>query len=357
MDAGQWEAAAASLDALPVPERAPEDLIARATIQLVQGDIAGALDILRPATDPDQIASNVYLHPDRWENNTAAWEYYSLVDDIAERKVGFDDASLLTMKDSQSIYVMQPEIPLAHERVLLVIATYSNARPRNAYPIQTWRILVVSPDSTTKYAEVDVPAQFVDGELVRVATEVRLPDDIPELTEAVVIIEPRYNDAITTTPAIVPVVLNRPEAAVIPAAATSSDWHFTNEAGGDITLQAYSVERDANRLDLNLYWQTDRPLAENYQIFVHVVDADGQQVGGGDGAPVNNRYPTSQWETGETIFDPHTITFDSPLPPREYSVRIGLYRLPGGERLSVTSADERVQDNSVTIHQFQITSE
>ncbi|MBZ0293181.1 MAG: hypothetical protein K8L99_11505, partial [Anaerolineae bacterium] len=371
MDAGAWAAAAEALDAIPVPERAPEDITARAAIQLVQGDTAGALDILRPAADPDQIIPNVFLHGDRWQRNVAGGAYYLMQADLAARENRQVEAeaawqaaamflepsafggiqSLLAITDTHSLYVMQPEVTRADENLLIVSATYGNVRPYKAFPIRTWRIQVVSPDSATKYAEVDVPAQSVDGALIRVSTEVSLPANIPALTPALVIIEPRYNDAVTATPAILPVVLNRPDSADIPAGATQTDWRF----GDHIALQAYGVERgEDGTLRVNLYWQTDAPLGDDYQVFVHVLDANGGQVSGQDSAPVNNQYPTSQWREKVTIADPHTLAFEQPLTSGEYRVEIGLYKLPEGTRLTVTPADERVKDNSVALSQFTV---
>jgi hypothetical protein len=408
MDAGEWQAAADALDAIQTPERAPEDMVARAAVQLVQGDVPGALAILRPATDPDQITPNVSLHGERWENNTAAQAYYLLVGSLAWRdghladaqtafEQAIDDGSAIAGRYllSQVLYARQTEdqtfadrafdleteaeaewsksyagifphieSPLAiadrgalyaaitsvqhstDERNLTLTGLFSNIRPRNAYPIQTWRIQVVSPDSTTKYAEVDVPAVTLEDVLIGTTIEVALPADIPVLSPALVIIESRYNDAVTATPAILPVVLNRPDSAAIPASATQTDLKF----GDHIALQAHEVIRDTDgKLQVDLYWQTDVPLDENYQVFVHVLDANGQQVGGGDSAPVNNQYPTGQWRENVTIADARTLTFDPPLTAGEYKVEIGLYKLPDGTRLIITPTDERVHDNSVTL--------
>jgi hypothetical protein len=373
MDAGEWKAAADALDAIQPPERAPEDLVARASLQLVQGDVHGALDILRPAADPDQIAPNVSLHGERWgEQNLAAWAYYSIQGDIARREnrrgdmeaayreatlyqvffpsTGFN--SLLLLADTHALYVMNPKVTHgSDEQVLTVTADYGNARPYKAFPIETWRIQVVSPDNTTKYAEVNVPAEIPPGILVNRSKTLQIPSLISPLTPALVIIEPRYNDAVTAMPAILPVVLNRPGSVTIPASATQTDLRF----GSHIVLQAYEVERgEDGSLQVNLYWRTDMLLGEDYQVFVHVLDANGQQVGGGDSAPVNNQYPTSQWRENVTIADPHRLTFGQPLTDGEYTVEIGLYKLPDGTRLAVTPADSRVKDNSVTISQFTV---
>jgi tetratricopeptide (TPR) repeat protein len=416
MDRSEWMKAREWLDALPYPERAPEDLTAQAAAALAIGDVEGALAILKPTTDPDQTAANVDLHEDRWHNNTAAQMYYLLIGSIAQREGRPTDAeaayqravdygstiagqyflaqvwfsqqgegqglggqavdlndevqaewaenyttplrrllSPLTIADERAMYAVLPCLNCnLDEPELNLEAFFSNFRPRGAYPIRTWRIQVVSPDSATKYGEMDIPAEFVDGALVNIQADIPLVDNIPELTPALVFIEPRYNDAVTADPVILPLVLNRPESADIPPDAQFADLQFESLAGSPISLQAYRAEHDDQTLNLTLYWQINGRLTEDYQVFVHVLDANGQQVGGGDSAPVNNRYPTSQWRLGVTIADPHMLTFDPPLPPGNYTVQIGLYRLSDFARLTINPADERVQDNALTMYKFRV---
>ena len=386
MGVGEWAKAREWLETMLNAERSPDDLVAAAGVSLAMGDVDGALALLQPATDSGQIAANIHLHPDRWENNTAAHMYYLLKSEIASREGRTADAqdamqqaehfgagvnqadwrakygdiplpalvSPLTIADTGSIYVSQPQVTRTDEHTITISATFGDIRPNKVYPMQTWRIQIISPDSTIKYAEQDVPAYFVDGWLVRPSIDVALPPDIPELTPALLYIQPRYDNTVTTTPVILPVVLNRPDSAAIPSDATGVNVHFSNDTAAQIVLEAYHIENKDGVLNLTLYWQTDTLLGEDYQVFVHVLDADGNQVGGQDSAPVDNRYPTSQWRTGVTIADLHAIPFDQPLSPGEYTIQIGLYRLSDGARLTITPSGGSVQDNSLTLGTFEV---
>jgi hypothetical protein len=347
MDRGRWQTARTWLDALPAPERAPQDLTAAAAAALAMGDLDGALAILRPAADDDRIAANRFLHPDRWADNTAASMYAAL----SREPLSDEAVAPQAILQNGAVYVISPQVTrLTDETTLTITATYGSYRPYRAYPIRDWRIQVISPDSATTYAEVDVEADFGNSPLVRRTTSLTLPPDLPELTPALVVIQPRYDNAVTTTPVILPLVLNRPEGAVIPADATETGYRF----GDHITLEAYEGTFEDGVLQLDLYWQTTAPLPEDYQVFVHVVDASGVQVGGGDSAPVNNRYPTSQWRDNITIHDPRTISFSEPLPPGDYTVRVGLYRLSDGARLPISPIDAQVQDNSAALYTFSV---
>jgi hypothetical protein len=105
---------------------------------------------------------------------------------------------------------------------------------------------------------------------------------------------------------------------------------------------------------VTLYWEASAPAAEDYQVFVHAVDASGQPVVQGDSGPLDGRYPTSQWRTDTLIEDPHLIPLGD-LADGEYRVLVGLYRLADGARLPVTPTEERVVDSSVSIHTLKKT--
>ncbi len=401
LDIGNWVKAGEWLESIPRPERSPEDMVADAITAMIKGDINDALAILKPTTDADWLVSNIVLHPDRWENNTAAQIYYLLQGEYARRDDRFHDAatayqqarnygstlaapyflsqvvsphqsvvflneveaewaknhdtplppltSLLTIADTDAIYAMNPSISRPNdEHTLTISAFYGNGRPRDAYPILSWRIQVISPNNVIKYAEIDIPAYFIDGALIEVSADVSVPTDVPELTPALVYIEPRYNNFVTAAPAIASIVLNRPKAATIPPEADQTDLQF----GSDIVLRGYEEQYHPDLLDITLYWQATAPVPEDYQVFVHVLDTEGKQVGGEDSTPVNNQYPTSQWRVGISIADHHIITFDSPLPSGTYSIQVGLYRLNDGMRLPITPIGELVQDNALTVGHF-----
>jgi 4-amino-4-deoxy-L-arabinose transferase-like glycosyltransferase len=97
-------------------------------------------------------------------------------------------------------------------------------------------------------------------------------------------------------------------------------------------------------LTLDLYWSSVAPVGENYTVFIHLLDEDGNLVGQGDGLPVNGRYPTSVWSPGELILDTHVIPVSDEIPPGRYTLIAGLYRASDGTRLMTGSKGEDATD-------------
>lgn len=126
-----------------------------------------------------------------------------------------------------------------------------------------------------------------------------------------------------------------------------------------IRLQGYSlipagpVVRPGDSLYLTLYWQADGPTAASYTAFTHIVGAtinpkDGTPVWAGhDLIPANAERPTTSWQPGEDIRDPHVLTLDPDTPPGEYVLEAGLYDVATGRRLRVHQADGRVDERIV----------
>ena len=401
--AGQWDTAADWLARLPAPEASPHDLLIRAMAALLRHDVDRALAILQPATDPDQIASKVFLHPDRWQDNLAAQVYYLLLGDVAHRAGRWAEAeaayqravdlgaqwagryflaqtwraagqearadallaeleeawraaygspfpelvSLLAVADHQALYVLDAAISQDEgDRSLTLWATFgTHGQP---YPVQSWYVRVTSRDATEHYAETEVPASFVNGALVRAPISMVLPDGLPSLAQGRVFVEPRHNDLVIFAQQAVDVVLNRPDSASMGPDAIP----IVRQIGPDITLRGYEVDRATSALSVTLYWQAASRPPEDYQVMVHLVDEFGQLVALGDSGPVEGRYPTSQWQLDTLIADRHVIPLREPLPEGRYALRVGLYRLADGSRLPVTPADERVIDNSVVLETF-----
>ncbi len=302
----RWDVVDAWLsDLLPI-EVSPSDLITQAAIRLMRDDVDGALALLQPATGADWVAPRRYLHPDRWspENNTAARLYDQLRVERANPTAEPGETSLLALTEPGAGLVMQPQVE-QDDRSLTVTATFGSFVP--AYLPQTWRALVVSPDASVTYGSTDVPANPDERlTLKRAALTVPLPADLPSLTPARVIVQALYSDALVYDSATVDTVLNRPPAAQMPSEAVTTPFRF----GDHIALAGYAASIQNGTLDLTLYWETDAQLPENYQVFVHVIDANGMAVAQNDSAPVDNRYPTSAWRTNTLIADAHQLPLE-----------------------------------------------
>jgi hypothetical protein len=117
---------------------------------------------------------------------------------------------------------------------------------------------------------------------------------------------------------------------VIPAIWPSSPPSMVLDRGfaGLIVLAGYDlVEEPAG---VALYWRPLKRIQEDYTVFVHLLDADGNLVAQMDGPPRQNRYPTSWWAPGEMIIDRRPAPL---VPLGSYRVLVGLYRLADGCRL------------------------
>ena len=114
----------------------------------------------------------------------------------------------------------------------------------------------------------------------------------------------------------------------------------------EIILLGYDLEEsEPGHFELGLVWQALTEPVDNYTVFVHVLDQDGQCcVWQQDTAPQQGTYPTSRWLAGEVVVDEYEIDLPADLTPGLYPVEIGLY-LPGtGQRLLVRMPGLRDND-------------
>ena len=95
-------------------------------------------------------------------------------------------------------------------------------------------------------------------------------------------------------------------------------------------------------LNLTLYWQALTRMSDDYTVFVHLVDANGQIRGQGDGPPVGGFYPSSFWDPGEIIVDDRQVSVTPEAQPGTYRVVVGLYQLSSGQRLTTGQDDQIV---------------
>ena len=113
--------------------------------------------------------------------------------------------------------------------------------------------------------------------------------------------------------------------------------------GPTIRLMGYDLPdarvAPGETLELVLYWRAVARPPVDYTVFVHILDASGQNVAGQDTMPRENTFPTSGWPVGEAIDDVHRIPLPADLPSGEYRLALGMYTLRSGERLPVIGPD------------------
>lgn len=114
-----------------------------------------------------------------------------------------------------------------------------------------------------------------------------------------------------------------------------------------IALVDASVVPDGNAWRVRLVWTTDRPLSDDYTVFVHLWDGE-RWVAQADGDPAAGFYPTSWWRVGDQIADLHSLEV-----PTRWSegprLTVGLYLRATMQRIPVVDAEGRVVADEITL--------
>ena len=114
--------------------------------------------------------------------------------------------------------------------------------------------------------------------------------------------------------------------------------------GDHVQLVGYSYAAEelapGGEFDITLYWRSDAPLAEDYSVFVHLVDELGIVQAQSDSYPAQGGRPTSDWQPGTIVADEHRVRLPETLPaPGNLRVEAGMYRYADGQRLPTAQGD------------------
>ena len=111
-----------------------------------------------------------------------------------------------------------------------------------------------------------------------------------------------------------------------------------------VRLAGYSTARTpAGDLQVNLWWQADDTPTEDYHIFVHIIDGDGNILDQHDSRPQEEYagyapgwyFSMQWWQAGDISRDPHIIVLEDPtiLNADGVQLQIGVYRFEDFSRL------------------------
>lgn len=113
-----------------------------------------------------------------------------------------------------------------------------------------------------------------------------------------------------------------------------------DNANGWIRLSGYAltpVAEPGGHILLMLLWQSLKVVDKDYQVFVHLLDDQGNKLLQRDGQPVVWMRPTSTWQPGEEIVDRYGLLLPTTLAAGRYSLAVGLYDPVTGQRLAVSA--------------------
>lgn len=104
-----------------------------------------------------------------------------------------------------------------------------------------------------------------------------------------------------------------------------------------IELRGYSLApqraQPGETLQVTLFWQTSQPVADNYIVFIHLLDDQAQIKAQNDALPRAGAYPVLWWQPGVVIEDVHRLVLPPDLSSGVYQLVVGLYRPESGQRL------------------------
>jgi 4-amino-4-deoxy-L-arabinose transferase-like glycosyltransferase len=103
-----------------------------------------------------------------------------------------------------------------------------------------------------------------------------------------------------------------------------------------LSLHGFTLAIEDQMLWLTPAWDVRAQPEHDYQVFVHVLDANGQKVAQVDVPPGGGDYPpTSAWQAGRQIAVPLPVALPD-LPSGEYQVVMGMYQLDSFARAPLT---------------------
>lgn len=134
-----------------------------------------------------------------------------------------------------------------------------------------------------------------------------------------------------------------------PGTAEPAQTQTQADFGEQITLLGFDtsqqVAEPGDTLRISLYWQAQQALAINYQVFLHVLAADGTLVAQSDHLNPGD-FPTRRWPTDKYVRDDHVLTLPADLPAGEYTVATGVWVQSEGWRLPLlNAAQEQIGDS------------
>jgi 4-amino-4-deoxy-L-arabinose transferase-like glycosyltransferase len=117
--------------------------------------------------------------------------------------------------------------------------------------------------------------------------------------------------------------------------------------GSYVTVNGRPVKEAAQvsgaaEMEVTLLWQTKRPIAENYTVFVHLVAENGALVAQHDGVPLFGTRPTTTWQPGEAYPDLHTLSIPAAADFTTGQLLVGLYHSETIERQLFDNGRETV---------------
>jgi mannosyltransferase len=126
--------------------------------------------------------------------------------------------------------------------------------------------------------------------------------------------------------------------------------------GRRIMLLGYELDArrasSGGRLTITLFWQAEKALQKDYNVFVHL-ETD-KIYAQSDGLPACWKYPTSLWRDGQIVTDHHALSLPADIPPGKYPLLVGWYNPADDSRLEILDKAGQPIANNYSIAEIEI---
>jgi uncharacterized membrane protein len=133
-------------------------------------------------------------------------------------------------------------------------------------------------------------------------------------------------------------------------------WDLITLTGVDLPAKSTAP---GTTVPFSLYWQSKAPITVDLTTFAHIRDRDGNLIAQLDWIPQDawGLLPTSAWMPGRQVVDRQSVQLPNDIQSGTYSLVVGWYYAPSGERLPVTrSTSGKKSENVVEVGQITVTN-
>lgn len=121
-----------------------------------------------------------------------------------------------------------------------------------------------------------------------------------------------------------------------------------------IALLGYDVSaskvRPGEELSVTLYWRAVGRVADDYSVFLHLLDENDVIVAQRDSFPGKGNFPTGRWIPGEAIADTYRLSVpETAYAPGDCLLEVGLYLPETGRRLPVADGADNARFGAVAV--------
>jgi hypothetical protein len=135
-----------------------------------------------------------------------------------------------------------------------------------------------------------------------------------------------------------------------PGPPSTTGYTFDDVLALDRILLTPESPRAAQEVLIEMQWRVLRQPPADYTVFAHLVDAQGQQVGGNDQPLTDGYYPSGLWEPGEVITHVQRLSVPYSASDSRHRIYIGVYEPVSGQRLSLRDRSRgRVPDDRMLV--------